>query len=135
MTRGRLIGTRLGPAGAGQASAGRAPGRAARACREDAGKGAVSDAHMTWEPAEGAHTHLPTHRQLNLGLAVTLHSTRSTTAASRVSLDLHARAQRDHECTCEMQRQAIVNRCGKCVPQRAVAMPRREGDTNRAYVG
>ena len=62
---------------------------------------------------------LQAHRQAQVQLdhhrRAVLRSTRSMTAASTASLDLHASEQRGHECTCEMKPQACAARRVQCV--------------------
>ena len=75
-------------AGAARRRSGGLRGEPRRATGEDAGEGALGDAHAGWERAKGAHTHLPPQVQLGRGQAVALRSTRSMAVVAAASLDL-----------------------------------------------
>ena len=79
-------------AGAARRRSGGLHGEPWQATGEDAGEGAIRDAHAAWDRAAGAHTHLVLQVQLGLGQAVVLRSTRSMLVVATASLDLRVRA-------------------------------------------
>ena len=102
-------------AGAARRRSGGLQGEPWQATGEDAGEGAIRDAHAAWERGAGAHTHLPPHTQLGLGQAVVLRSTRSMSVAAIGSSDLHERTQLGRECRREVLRRAGAGWRAQCV--------------------